>query len=504
MTADCGHTVSAEAAPLGTRPRKDTLLWAGGVIALACCGMYSPIVTVILAAGSLALLFTPVAGWITLAFFALVAGFGAFIDYMPVRLGVFNAYVMDFILVIYVWTFLRLYVARLDGKEIYVSRPPAERRLYAIWVLWSSLGLFFLFYGYYIQGNPFDRAFGEFRRSTVYSMAFFVPLVFPFSRRQLRSIDYAILAAGLITVAIGMYRLSTGTAARADENWETGHIAVRWMRMVECTTLAGLITLLTVFLYSGKGFPQKAAATLLVTIAATLLVLSGFRLAMGYALAAPVLAVVLLAWARGESLRRFIRVAVVSVVAVVPALLLLPLVLPDVFDKMLLDLHLRLVNEGIQGGFRTWAYQAAIQRFLESPLIGHGFGYYLTVGLRNQSGMFDYVEMNNPHNMFLAVLYLTGLVGFIPFMAFHVLFAVYAVKGVRRVEDQYRRTYITLFVVYATYIAYMCIQPYVSSPFILVYMIMGFMVRLARPPVSAEMPDAEIRPCAEDVAVGAA
>jgi O-antigen ligase len=460
--------------------RYPMIVWGAGVVALACAGLYSNVVAAILIACSLAFLFVLPAGWLTLVFFALILGFTGVIDYMPLPLGAFNLYVMDSILVIYVWTIVHMWLMRVNG-EPHVIRPPMERRLIALWGVWSALGILFLFYGYYVQHLPFDRAFGEFRRSTVYSMAFFVPLLFPFTQRQLKSLDFAILAGGLLTIAIGVYRLALGFAPRTEENWETGHIAVRWMRIAECVTLAGLVALLCIYMRGGRGLFRKAAAGALVAAAATLMVLSGFRLAMGFVVIAPAMALALFAWARRERMRRMLTTLAVLAAVVAPLLMLMPVLLPDLFDRMLLDLHLRLVNENIQGGFRWWTYQAALERFFDSPIIGHGFGYYLTVPIRNQAGLFDYVEINNPHNMFLAVLYLTGLVGFIPFVLFHGLFAAYAVAGVRAVAAPHRRAYVALLVMYASFVACMCLQPYVSSPFVLMYMIMGFVVRLARP-----------------------
>jgi len=207
--------------------------------------------------------------------------------------------------------------------------------------------------------------------------------------------------------------------------------------------------------------------------------LSGFRLAMAFVVVVPLLTLALIAWARRENIARLAWILAKLCIVAVPVAAVAAIVFSDRFDKMFLDLHLRLVN--VEGGFRIFAYEAAIGSFLESPVFGQGFGYYLLVPTRNQAGLFDYVEMNNPHNMFLGVLYQTGIVGTVPFMLFHGFFLVYAVRWIRQVDSVYRRTYIALFVTSVCYLAYMSLQPYVSSQFILLYMVMGFMVRLARP-----------------------
>jgi O-antigen ligase len=456
--------------------RRRMIVWGVCVVALGAIMLYSAYTAAIMIACTLIILLTPAAGWLTLALFAILSGLNGELDYMPLSLGAIDVYAMDSILVIYLWTVAHLWF----NRDLHLKRPNMEQRLLVLWAIWTGLGILFLFYGFYVKHLPFDRAFGEFRRSTVYSMAFFVPLLLPFTQRQVKSLDFVILVAGLLTIAVGIARLAAGAAPRVDENWQTGHLAVRWMRMSECVTLAGLVALLFIYLRAGRGLLRRVVAVALVVTAAALLVLSGFRLAMAFIVIAPVMALGLYAWARRERVWHMVATIVVLAAAVTPLLLLIPVFLPELFDRMLLDLHLRLVNENIQGGFRGWAYRASLNSFLDSPILGQGYGYYLPVAIRNQAGLFEYVEMSNPHNMFLAVLYLTGIVGFVPFVLFHGLFAVCAVRGIRTVPVPRRRAYITLFVMYACFMACMNVQPYVSSPFILMYFMMGLMIRLAR------------------------
>jgi O-antigen ligase len=455
------------------------------VIVAGCIGLYSLPAAILIFASIAAIVATPFAGWAILAFFAWTSGLCGILDYTPIDLGVFNVYVSDAILVIYFWTLLHMIAVRQRQNDVLAAQ--RERRLVALWAIWSVLGILFVINGFYIHNMAFDRAFGDFRRSTVYAMAFFVPLLFPFNEKQLRLAEWSIYAGGLIVIAIGAYRLATGTAARVDENYETGHLAIRLMGIAECMTLACLLALLTLQWRTAKSIALRTSAFLLMAPCAVLLLLSGFRLAMAFVIVVPLLTLVLIAWVRRENLARLAWIfAKLSIVAI-PVAAVVAIVFSDQFDKMLLDLHLRLIN--VEGGFRRWAYEAAIGRFLDSPIFGQGFGYYLVVPTRNQAGLFDYVEMNNPHNMFLGVLYQTGIVGTVPFVLFHGFFFVYAVRWLRQVDPKYRRTYIALFVTYLCYLAYMSLQPYVSSQFILLYMAMGFIVRLARPSPEATQPD---------------
>ncbi|MDZ4858480.1 MAG: O-antigen ligase family protein [Candidatus Hydrogenedentes bacterium] len=452
---------------------------AASVILCAYLGMVSDLAWLLMCAGALAVLLLPWARSISLIFFALLSGLCGILDYYPISLGQFNAYASDFVIVILGWAMIHFWYAKMNGQS--PAQGKSEITLGRIWIVWTLLGLLFVVYGYSIVGSRFDRVFGDFRRATVYSAAFFIPLLFPYSKQHDKGILWATVAGGMIIVLIGYFRLANGIAARIDENFETGHFALRLMNMAETMGLVSLIAFLTIKFRDSSGIFRRTVAAIGIIITSVLLVLSGFRLAMGFVVLVPLLTLAFQSWAQRQKVLRFALVLMLIGAALLPFALVMPTLMPDQFEKVALDLRLRLVNENIQGGFRWWTYERAIKSFAESPIIGHGYGYYLVVAMRNQIGLFDFVEMNNPHNMFLWVLYQTGIVGFIPFTAFHLLFGWHAMRALRTLDPKYVSLYVVFLVTYACYMAYMCFQPFVASQYILMYFIMGLLLRLARP-----------------------
>lgn len=480
------HTLPAradtfhDAALKGTSPTRVgplQFLAAMVIIVVSLLPMPAPI----LALGAvLVVALTPLASWISLIFFGIVMALSGILDYWPVQVGPINVYTIDFIAIIFLWTIAHTIIRTPSEHAVSPFANPHEKRLVALWALWCGLGVFFLLYGFVIQGYAFDRAFGDYRRQVWYAAAFLIPIFFPYSRKHLDALKYIIVLAGTVTIAIGIYRITIGTGARFDENNETGHLAVRWLWIVECMTLSTLLAYLVLVLRAGTGIARKVLAIALCFPAGILLLLSGWRLAMIYTVAAPLAALILWSWARRESLRRFVVGGFVAALAAVPAIAALPILLPDLFGRMLLDLRLRLVNDVVQGGFRRWAWTEGLTDFMESPIIGKGFGFYQVVALRNQSGFFNYVEMSNAHNVFVTTLYQTGILGFVPFVSFHGLFLVVVIRTIRRLPDRLLSTYIALFVAYGCYMGYANTQPFVSSQFIIMYLIMGFIIRISR------------------------
>ena len=424
----------------------------------------------------------PAASWACLAYFALVFGFGGIVDYYPLDLGPANLYAIDLAFVLAACTALHAVKPYLWGRASSETRLPLEIAVIGLATAWIVYGLLMLAYGLLVQGNPADLAFGDYRRYCCYMLPFFFPLFLPMrDDRHVRALKYVVVMGGLIVIGIGLFRLATGTPARVDEDFETGYFGSRLLLMIESMSLVMLLAYLVGVLRTHRRFPILIAATLLALVAVVLLLLSGYRLSMLYAVLAPIGALALLAWARREKPGRAIKAALLAATLAVPPVLLTPVLLPDQFDKAMLDLRMRLRNVDVQGGFRVWAYKQALREFVESPVVGKGFGYYIYVPKRTQAGLLEYQEMNNPHNLFLGVLYQGGVVGFAPFFLLHALVLFYAVRQLRRIPHDHLPVYVALLVGFLCYLGYANVQPFVASQHIVMAAVMGLLIRLTRP-----------------------
>jgi len=86
-------------------------------------------------------------------------------------------------------------------------------------------------------------------------------------------------------------------------------------------------------------------------------------------------------------------------------------------------------------GWRIQTWKIALEKFVDNPLFGIGFGKKFFFDYR---GFVDLIDIRNIHNDFAALLVQLGLLGFIPFVMFNYASAKDLYKLVKREDKFYK------------------------------------------------------------------
>lgn len=372
-----------------------------------------------LIAGELALVLALRPRWLyLLLLFATVVEFETVED-IHVPLGFMKLYLYDIVFLFNVGLIL--------GRSF--LRKTQFRRISYNWVVvaYFALGILSLFYGWLVEKNPYDRAFGDFRRSFFYFMNYFVTLYLIDSFEDVKTFFRTLLIGAIALIGKGLYQAATGQfyfRRAGDAAHILSHIELTFLSLA---VFYGAVRLI---------FDSNARRwiwTVVVALGCLVTVIGNYRAAW-LGLAAGLLLIFLFLPAR----RRLQVTLVMAGTLVVAALTVYALWDTDIgYHSTLGEQLAAKANVGqttldVNVIWRFQSYEAAIQEWRSTPWFGTGLGKSLEFYTVTSTGQSLLAFDHRVHNSFLYLFMSLGLLGFPVALSVHVLYFVIALRFLRR------------------------------------------------------------------------
>ncbi len=466
--------------PVGNTALAAALVGATALVMFA--GPMGMLLTVALAGGAAGALAAPLAPWLLLLFFGALLAFAVPMSEMPITVAGFNVYGAD--LVAYflaVAVACRLWMANGAEAGGPALANPQERMIIVILLALTAYGLLMLLSGLASGHEPRD-VFGDFRRLYFYPLAIALPLLLPSPRNLGKAVTYTLAAAGLIVLAIALDRQITGLTWQhayflASEYWTP---QARLLSQFEIATLGIVLGLATAGVRVGKGPLLRLGFLALAAAAAVYLVLSGWRLALIFLALAPSAALVMTIWIRRERFLGLVAAAVVLLLLAGATFSMAALLFPEATEETIETLRQRTIEREWREDQRYYAWSQALTHFLEHPIAGTGIGHQLGFYMLTSEGLFMW-HTSTTHNVYLDVLYQTGVLGFLLAAALHSVFIIYVLRASRGVSGNREGPLVGLFAGYLCILAVNSLQPLQTGAAVALSLIMGYILALVRP-----------------------
>ncbi|HOZ45113.1 MAG TPA: O-antigen ligase family protein [Candidatus Hydrogenedentes bacterium] len=461
---------------------RSTLVWVAVVLFV---GVTLFIGEAALAAGAgliLAVAFAPAAPWLLIGFLAVLLGFCVPMSETPVPVAGMRFYGADVLL--YFLALAALFLVRevAAGRRVVAGRPQGEKVLLFLLGTMFCYGFVSLFVGV-SHDYAINDALGTFRRLYFYALSVVLALVLPLQERHLRRLEYAFWGACGFVVLIGLYRSATGKTWLEDYFTKpTGYITQK--RLLSHTEIASLGMALGYFMAKLRTKPSVLVR--LIGIAASgaavlFLLLSGWRLALGYIVIAPVLALCLMAWLRRQRVMSVLWAAVlIGGFVIAGGAAMAFLAFPEKAIETLQLTQMRITEWHFDEDLRYYAWKEVLDLTRSHPILGVGLGHQLVIFIRSSDGAFRGVPTTS-HNTYLDVLYQSGVIGFALFVVFHLIFLVYLVRHIRRVKPEYHAVLTGLVCAYLCVMTVIAMQPLQPAGVVGLHIMMGFILLLLRP-----------------------
>jgi O-antigen ligase len=347
----------------------------------------------------------------------------------------------------------------------------------------TSLLLINFFFGFFAllvgfgSGHQFNDVVGDFRRLFFYPLATLVAVGHILRRADVRKLILLFSVVLLIISGIALVRVTTG------QTWDPAQFAGTGdFRAIGYFT--GVIVIMGLGVFYGlslvsRGY-RKWASLLFSMLLIGVGFLSGYRLLWVLAVMSPLF--VSYAAYRGRTRNlRLILTLVVSLAVLVGALLATWQFFPDWFLIARAKFEERVLGFSFQDNVRYVAWKAAWNRFQSSPIVGVGIGDQFSFWGINSAGNPHLFRLTT-HNVFLTILYQTGVIGGSVFLAIHLRIIRYVWTHLPKVQLRIRAPLAGMFSGYLAALVLGMLQPLFESPGAIVgfYLWTGLMLRSVR------------------------
>lgn len=386
---------------------------------------------------------------IFLVFFVLLFSLGDYFGSYPLVISGFKFYGADFFLVL-----LIILIILLIKKNNLTYKSPISTLL----LLFFLFGVISILIGLFYQNHEFNRTIGDFRRFFYYPLAFFLGLNIIQDKKDIIKFEKTLSFIPVIIIIIATCRVISGVswAPKIHTNAEDFRAMAYYDGIALIFIFSYLISLF---------FLKKKLNKFQLMIAALIpiyLILSGFRLIWGLFF----LAVMLIIWLKskkykkGNFLRNYIPILIIIILSIISFRIIggnyYEAVKSKVLDKIL---HYTHSSER----WRYPAWETALNKFFESPIIGTGLGDIPTFWAQNSAGQWAQ-QTHTIHNAFLEILSQTGIIGIILFLLIISRHGLYIYKNIKNVDLE------SLPIISAFFILFICgliqsfFQPYLNHP----------------------------------------
>ena len=477
MKFDGADLESAPALQNDSGPAQDVPWHAITTIAFLLIGVaFSPLLLALLVVALLTLLLFPAAVPLFFVFIVGTIGVGHTFSIYPIDLVAFKLYGVDLVMLLLAYATVH-FLIRPRAWWAHATQP--EKIVFALLGAFCVYGFAQLPYGLVIKGYDYDQVFGDFRRLFFYNLALIPPLWLPLKTRHLDRLKYAFAMAALLLIATGLYRVLLNQPIRLDENLATGHTGVRMLATIEFSAGALFLAYLTSVSIIQRRLSVRVVAVVLAGCMAALMAISGFRLGILYAAAAPVMALFIITYLRRRSYFILFRYLFLGGLVGILVATIAAMTFPAALEKARYDLEVRQMDLVVTGDYRTWTTRQAVIEWREDPIFGAGLGHELVFLNRTRQGFFEHKQAS-AHNLVTAVVYQTGLLGLVLFLSFHACFCVAVLLKVRLVPRRYDGVIAGLLVGYVCMLGASLTQPLDVAGCAAIGLFMGLVLRLLR------------------------
>ncbi len=437
-------------------------------------------VQIIFAAICLALICIPFAAWLLPVFLTLLLGIPVVMSEMPVQIMGIRVYGADF--VIYLMGISFLYFLFVPGirERLFGKNAQKEIRI----ICWLMIVMFL--YGFvplirgFIAGHATNDIFGDFRRLYFYPLAIFVPLILPLEKRHLRFLPVVLVIGGFLAMAMGTYRMLTGTSWQ-EEYFMSGYsgwvMQPRLLSQFEIAALGLFIAYLTAYLRITSSKILQTCAVFAFVLGCIFLLISGWRLALLYLLMCPGIAYIYISWIRNERILPNIKSIFLVVVLLVVATGIGIIFFNEQLQTSLTTLYERSAEKDISEDQRFYAWGQTISYTLDNPVIGIGIGHMLEFYQMSSSGEFIW-NTSTAHNTYLDILYQTGILGLGLFLSLHLIFVICMLK-IKSNDLSASVVVVGIFSGYISIMAVNSLQPLQSGAAVILYLMIGILLVVA-------------------------
>ena len=467
-----GHIKSGVSKRTLLTPRR---LAAGLFIVVLAVALTNEFFLFITAAIVLGLILVPIAPALAILFYAAVLALSVPINDVPITVADFRFYGADFAFYFVACIAAYAIFNAFSGKRQSLAEGSRlERWLVAIVVLNLIWGVVELANGIYIDNLEPRDAIGDFRRIYLYMLAVLIPIGLPIGISMLRKIPYALAIGGVGAVLFGLQRMASGVLYHS----YTSHVeSPRILGDNELVALSFLLAYALALMGSKEKRFGKMFLLPLGALALAFMLISGWRYGILLAIAVPIVVLLTVAFVKGA---RFGRLAW-SLVAVSIVALLGAVVVFGVFEETTNYIWQarRARQQDLQGDIRVVAYATALNEFAQKPLLGTGLGHQLSYfAVATDGSLLN--RQTTTHNIFIDVLYQTGVPGCVLFLALHALFFRLFLRNVRHIFSDLHALAVALFVGYVFIMGLFCMQPSHVSAVMTMYLTIGFVLRILR------------------------
>jgi O-antigen ligase len=432
----------------------------------------------------------PFASSLSVVFMGLLLAFCSAMSQIPIPMPGFRLYGSDGILFFFAAAALVWLWRGAAGLPAPQWRR-AEKAAVAILAVMAAYGFVSLFRGAVLGDFPLNDVLGDYRRLMFYPCALIVPLVLRYRLAHLRGLQWAIVVSAPILILIGLYRLHTNQSWQEENFVNEYNNEPRWVGSTECVALEMSLAFLVLQVRTAPSWMWRIAALALAVLSAGMLCIAGWRLHILLAFFVPMAALALFMWIRRESFVGLIRLAVVGLMFAGLTAGILAFVFPEQVHNVRVRMIERQQKDAIRGDLRPINWATAISEGWESsPLMGTGLGHQLFVFGQTSDGAFEgrYVTT---HNIWVDMLYQTGLIGFVLFFGLHVLLTLYFLRRVRLIPKEFQPLAAALFMGYAVSMGAHSIEPFEVAGVVWLYLALGFLLVLLRMDAGRQEPDAD-------------
>ncbi|MBX7247234.1 MAG: O-antigen ligase family protein [Candidatus Sumerlaeaceae bacterium] len=315
-------------------------------------------------------------------------------------------------------------------------------------LIYFLFGLWGVVNGLLLSGNPYDEVLGDFRRAYFYFMNYFVVILLVDDIGETRLLRNVIFAGTLLLMAKGILQVALGQfyVRRAGD---AAHI----LSHNELTTVTfGIFLALSHILFDPAARRWLWAAV--VTVGLGVVAIGNYRSAW-LGLIGGLFFIFLFLPAR----KKTVMIGATLLATAFLALAIFAMWDYEVVDNSTLGREL-LMKTDVKAAaldlnviWRWQSYDAAVQRWLESPIFGAGLGTYLTFYTVTSTGGSMLADSHNIHNSLLWILMVQGVVGFAFIVFLHFTYLRTVVRYLRTSNWLEGKT--TLFACGAFYVSMM-------------------------------------------------
>ncbi len=343
----------------------------------------------------------------------------------------YKLYPLDIIIIVTILSYLIHYI-RSHREKLRVSRTGIAIIIFTLFCVVSfGLGI--------AGGGEFNEAFSTLKNYGIYAIMFFLTINIIRTKEQIKRLTYIFIGSGVALFFFVFYGVFRG-AGLWIEYTPLSTVGTRLLAPTHAFYLCVAVVLILNFIAHGKKLFGN------MTIPVVLIMLVGIvgsltrHLWIGLALAVFV-SFLLLSRTNKKSLIKIVAIQLFLVIMLASLYVWFDYLSSGKFPEFVSDFYkttivrvqsLTLSLEDESAAFRLLAWQEAWETFVESPVLGIGFGRKLT---------FDYfgfparIEIRDLHNNFIGIALQMGLLGFISFAAFQTIFAARTINILKKATE---------------------------------------------------------------------